>query len=198
MAIRVTNKNLPTNDWKGVLFVVSIATDFRDSVNARCGEVKLHIVNWDCMKEIQAPDAVPAQGPYVFLAGSIEMGAAERWQERVVNGLADTNWVILNPRRDKWDTTIHQGKDDPRFRAQVEWELSGLERADRILLYLSADTKSPISLLELGLFADTGKLIVVCADQFWRAGNVDIVCERYSITQFETLEEGIAELRSLA
>jgi hypothetical protein len=149
------------------------------------------------MKEIQAPDLVPAKGPYLFLAGSIEMGVAERWQERVVRALADTDWVILNPRRGEWDATIRQGKDDPRFRAQVEWELSGLERADRILLYLSADTKSPISLLELGLFAHTRKLIVVCADQFWRAGNIDIVCERYNITQFETLEEGIAELRSL-
>ncbi|MEM2159444.1 MAG: nucleoside 2-deoxyribosyltransferase domain-containing protein [Candidatus Nitrosotenuis sp.] len=40
------------------------------------------------------------------------------------------------------------------FRAQVEWELAGLERADLILMYLQLDTLSPISPLELGLFAD--------------------------------------------
>lgn len=150
------------------------------------------------MQEIQAPNAVLGNGPYLFLAGSIEMGTAERWQERVVESLRETKWVILNPRRDKWDNTIEQEKDNPRFREQVEWELDGLEKADRIILYLSSETKSPISLLELGLFADTEKLLVVCANDFWRVGNVDIVCERYGITQFETLEEAVAELRRLA
>lgn len=44
-------------------------------------------------------------GPYVnwsksvFLAGSIEMGAAIDWQNQVEKDLADTDGVICNPRR---------------------------------------------------------------------------------------------------
>lgn len=58
-------------------------------------------------------------------------------------------------------------------------------------MYFDPKTKSPISLLELGLFARTGKLIVVCPKGFWRKGNVDIVCKRYEVKQVETIEEAI-------
>jgi hypothetical protein len=38
--------------------------------------------------------------PAIFLAGSIEMGQAERWQAAVEGALADLPVAILNPRRD--------------------------------------------------------------------------------------------------
>jgi hypothetical protein len=41
----------------------------------------------------------------VFLAGSIDMGAAEDWQSRVEQGLRDLEIVILNPRREEWDAS---------------------------------------------------------------------------------------------
>ena len=44
-------------------------------------------------------------------------------------------------------------------------------------------------MLELGLFANSGKLIVCCPDGFWRKGNVDIVCERYRIKQMSGLPD---------
>lgn len=51
-------------------------------------------------------------------------------------------------------------------------------------------------MLELGLFAQYGsKLIVCCPDGFYRKGNIDIVCERYKITQVPSLKEGILELQ---
>jgi len=40
------------------------------------------------------------QGYNVFLAGSIEMGAAPDWQADVENQLADLDIAIYNPRRD--------------------------------------------------------------------------------------------------
>lgn len=117
----------------------------------------------------------------IFLAGSIEMGVADNWQTRVVDSLKELDILILNPRRDDWDSSWKQTIDDPKFREQVEWELNALERVDLILMYFDPNTKSPISLLELGLFAETGKLLVCCPDGFWRKGNVDIVCKRYDI-----------------
>jgi len=151
------------------------------------------------MKEIKAPNTFPSHWKeipwpkYLFLAGSIEMGSAEKWQEKAVRLLKDTDWIILNPRRDDWDASWIQNKDNAQFRQQVEWELDGLEMADKILLYFDRATMSPISLLELGLFGwlKKEKMIVVCPDGFWKKGNVDIVCERYGIPQAETLEEAI-------
>jgi len=70
----------------------------------------------------------------------------------------------------------------------VNWELDALEKADYIIMFLEKNSKSPISLLELGLFADSGKLLVCCEEGFWRKGNVDIVCQRKGIKMFENLE----------
>jgi hypothetical protein len=132
----------------------------------------------------------------LFLAGSIEMGEAENWQEYVQSFLADTDFTIFNPRRDDWDSSWVQSKDNPQFVAQVSWELTALERVDYILMYFDPGTKSPISLLELGLFR-SHNLIVVCPERFWRKGNVDIVCQRYGITQYDTLDEAILALKGL-
>jgi len=152
-------------------------------------------------KEIKAPSPflshwkIAPRPRYLFLAGSIEMGVAENWQDKVVRLLKDTDWIILNPRRDDWDSSWVQSKNNNQFRQQVEWELDGQEMADKILLYFDPKTKSPITLLELGLFGKTKKMIVVCPDGFWRKGNVDIVCERYGIEQAKTVEEAIKYLK---
>jgi len=61
------------------------------------------------------------------------------------------------------------------FKEQVDWEMDLLDEADVIALYLQLDTMSPISLLELGLHAKDGKLVVCCPEAFWRRGNVQIV-----------------------
>lgn len=125
------------------------------------------------------PLVIPDGARIVFLAGSIEMGAAEDWQTRLTAKLEARDLVVLNPRRDEWDTSWRQSIDEPKFREQVEWELDGLERADVIAMWFAADTRSPITLLELGLFARSGKLIVGCPPGFWRRGNVEVVCQRY-------------------
>lgn len=133
----------------------------------------------------------------VFLAGTIEMGKGEPWQDYVVGKLKDTNWTVLNPRRDDWDSSWEQSKDNPQFREQVTWELAGLEEAFCILFYFQPNTLSPISLLELGYVSHPTKrayqpvVIVVCPQGFWRKGNVDLVCERNHLTQFSTLDEAV-------
>lgn len=63
-------------------------------------------------------------------------------------------------------------------------------------MYFDPNTKSPISLLELGLHAREQKLIVLCPEGFWRKGNVDVVCEYYGINQVDTFDELIEFLRN--
>ncbi len=147
------------------------------------------------MKQVQAPgNWVAVDHPTIFLAGSIEMGAAEEWQAAVIAGLKGVGGTILNPRRDDWDSSWEQTKDNPQFHEQVTWELDALTQADIIALYLSPGTQSPISLLELGLFC-AKTMIVCCPEGFWRKGNVDIVCDRMQIEQVDTLEELIKTLK---
>lgn len=129
--------------------------------------------------------------PTVFLAGSIEMGVADNWQARMI-GRLDPNVVVLNPRRENWDATWRQSIEEPKFREQVEWELDGLERADVIAIWFAPDTKAPITLLELGLFARSGKVLVGCPDGFWRKGNVEVVCARYGTPLAQDWEAFIA------
>lgn len=117
----------------------------------------------------------------VFLAGSIEMGLADNWQARFAGELADRDVTLLDPRRDEWDASWRQSIDEPRFREQVEWELDQLDRADVIAMWFVPETRSPITLLELGLHARGGKLVVGCPPGFWRRGNIEIVCARFGI-----------------
>lgn len=128
----------------------------------------------------------------VFLAGSIEMGTAEHWQKRFIKDISNSDdLLILNPRRDSWDEEITQSKHDPKFREQVEWELKAQEDADVIVMYFDPSTKSQVTMLELGLFSNTYKMVVYCSDGFCRKGNVDIVCERWNIRHADSWEEFI-------
>jgi hypothetical protein len=126
--------------------------------------------------------------PKLFLAGSIEMGKAINWQNEVENSLNNDKILILNPRRDDWDSSWIQDISNPQFNQQVNWELSALESSDLIAMFLQPNTQSPISLLELGLFKNKN-LIVCCPNGFWRKGNVDIVCKKYNIKQVNSINE---------
>jgi hypothetical protein len=148
--------------------------------------------------EVQAPNEVVLDTEYVnvFLAGSIEMGVAEKWQEKVIAALSDRPISFLNPRREDWDSSWKQDIDNENFVEQVMWELESLEMAHIIIMYFDPNTKSPISLLELGLHAKEQKLIVLCPEGFWRKGNVDVVCEYYGINQVDTFDELIEFIRA--
>jgi hypothetical protein len=142
-----------------------------------------------------APPTFDPKLPSVFLAGSIEMGAAEDWQAQVERALQDLDVVLLNPRREEWDSSWVQSIGNAQFREQVEWELAGLEYATVVAMYFAPATKAPVTLLELGLCARGGRLVVCCPEGYWRRGNVEVVCHRYGVPLVSTLAELVAEVR---
>lgn len=148
------------------------------------------------MIEIKPPMIGESEGTKIFLAGSIEMGTVEDWQSKVVERFKDHSVTFYNPRRDEWDSSWKQEQKETKFNEQVNWEMNNLEDCDLIFMYLHPETKAPISLLELGLHAAGGKMIVVCPYGFWRKGNVEIVCARHNIPMFNDLEDGIGALES--
>ncbi|PZQ57428.1 MAG: hypothetical protein DI555_00360 [Novosphingobium pentaromativorans] len=146
---------------------------------------------------VTSPEALPAghERPRVFLGGSIDMGSAPDWQKQVIEALHSEDVVLLNPRRADWNPAWKPQANEPEFRRQVEWELAALDSADVIVLYLAPGSQSPVSLLELGLHARSGKVVLLCPPGFWRKGNVDITGERYGVKQVRSLDELIAETR---
>ena len=134
----------------------------------------------------------------VFLAGSIEMGKAEDWQNAIedkLKTLAFFNHIkdeitLYNPRRDDWDSSWTQDINQPQFYEQVTWELDRIQNSDLVIFYFQPTTLSPITLLELGLCIGSKKSCVVCCPQgYWRKGNVDITCYINDVHVVETLDE---------
>lgn len=149
------------------------------------------------MLEIKAPHLKPKTAlPVIFFAGSIEMGKAIDWQAQLALDLKDIPCICLNPRRVDWDSSWVQSIDNAQFNEQVNWELSGLERADLIIYNFDPSTQSPITLLELGLYANSHKkLIVNCPEGYFRKGNVDIVCKRYGVTQVKSYDDLVFHIK---
>ena len=125
------------------------------------------------------------------------MGTAENWQSRVINELKDFKKVVVfNPRRADWDSSWKQDINNPQFNQQVTWELDALDRSEHIFMYFDPNTKSPISLLELGLYIQSRSHMIVCCPQgFWRKGNVDIVCKRHGCLLLDNLDKAIIMLK---
>lgn len=137
----------------------------------------------------------------VFLAGTIDNGEAEDWQTNIyarmcIGEIGESNpyneykipekyITIFSPRRDDWkeDATIEDIEE------QIRWEQEKLEEADLIIMCLQDDSKSPISLLELGLYGPSGKLICFCTPNFYRYSNVKLTCEKFLIPLIEDLNE---------
>jgi Nucleoside 2-deoxyribosyltransferase like len=142
---------------------------------------------------------VHASLPSFFLAGTIDMGHSEDWQAYTIDILSANASVIYNPRRENWDSSWTQEIDSPDFNVQVNWELDHIEKADYVLMYFAPQSQSPITLLELGIVAAKypEKLLVACPDGFWRKGNVDIVCNRYGVRTYETLDVMLQNAKTL-
>lgn len=134
--------------------------------------------------------------PYIFSAGSIEMGEAEEWQNKLWDSLREFEGTMYNPRRDDWDSSWEQRECNDEFNNQVNWELDKLNDSDIIFMYFDPNTKSPISLLELGMYCGIKDMVVVCPDGFWRKGNVEIVCTRYNVPLHNTFEAGVGALKT--
>lgn len=125
----------------------------------------------------------------VFLAGTIDNGNSFNWQEEVIKEYTERfgdDIIFYNPRRpdcNPMDLTH-----------QIKWEQAHLDGADLIVMCLLDDSKSPISLLELGLYAQSNKIIVFCNSKFYRYQNIELTCEKYGIPLEEFNIENIVQI----
>lgn len=126
----------------------------------------------------------------LFLAGTIDNGDSIDWQSDLAH-FHKNELSIINPRREDWNKSWPSNDPtDPKVYQQVNWELSGIENADYVLFVILGDSRSAISLMELGLCCGAGiSATVICEPNFYKYGNVAIMCERYGIPLFHSIEE---------
>lgn len=150
----------------------------------------------------------PNREPFrVFLAGSIDLGAAANWQENLCqrlkfrfNGVDSLKYdvEILNPRGDGEWKADDMTKANSRFVQQVAWEQNGIINSNVVFFNFLENSKSPITLLEFGMVIAMKKhAIVSCPKGFWRRGNVEVMCMLQNtkrVTLFDNEKDAVDEL----
>lgn len=127
---------------------------------------------------------------YCFLAGSIDFDSSHSWREKVKKELKGTI-RFFDPTRIE-----HNDFTDAQMKEHIEWELDALKLSDRILLNLLPESKSPISLVELGLYVQSDKLIVVCPKSFYKRRYIETICNKYDTVLFDNLDEAIEYIKT--
>lgn len=131
------------------------------------------------------------------------MGNSRNWQNIVSEHILTHfphNTIVLNPRRDDWDASWKQEATNPQFRQQVDWEQDGLATANTIIFNFEPKSLSPVTLMELGHELgkrpeDRSDLYVICPEDYWRKGNVVIMCEDAGVPVFSSLEEFLTKFK---
>lgn len=137
----------------------------------------------------------------VFLAGTTSATGEADWRESLASALGgqlppDTarDIVLLNPKRDDWDSTWREDFRDARWAEQVQWELDMQDAAHLVVVFFHGVSPAPISLLELGLCVRSGRAVVCALDNYSKRGNVEAVCRRYGAVMVNTPEELAAKV----
>lgn len=163
------------------LVIVSILADHTNRSNMEDSTGKK-------VQVIPAPARSEPKGQCsVFLAGTTTRTATQPdWREVLIDAIAHLPVTVYNPFRPDWNSSWREDPEYAPFREQVEWELDMQERADVIVVYYGPNTDAPISLLELGLCARSGKAIVACHKDYKKRGNVHIVSQKLGVRFIDT------------
>ncbi len=147
------------------------------------------------MRLVQCPaEAAPLPAERsVFLAGGISN--CPDWQAQLLELLRDTNWLVLNPRREDFDLS-----DSRMAEMQIEWEYRHLALSDAIAFWFPPQTLCPITLYELGKWSMTNKPLLIGVDPLY-ARRFDVIVQtrlaRPNVTVTDSLEGLTAQLKGV-
>jgi hypothetical protein len=138
------------------------------------------------MKLITAPKATPFKAD-LFLAGGISN--CPNWQQVVLNGLKETDLIVLNPRREFYST-------ETSAREQIKWEYDALRTVSTVLFWFPEETLCPITLFELGVFSQKPDVKLVVGTHPNYARRLDVVEQlKWSRPEVEVVDN-LSELLS--
>lgn len=129
----------------------------------------------------------------LFIAGTIDNGQSENWQEELCNSRVKNWYDIYSPRT---SMTPEQYQDPKVGIHQIEWEQHYINRCDKILFNFLPNSKSPITLMELGFALGRGKqdIIVVCPTEYWKYLNVERMCKIHDAHFYTNMEDALSYL----
>lgn len=120
------------------------------------------------VKYIEAPTDYDGNKASVFLAGGIS--ECSNWQREITQQLAETDLVILNPRRANFSMD-----DQAAAQEQIAWEYRHLRRASLVAFWFPPETLCPIAMFELGGCTRTPTpLVVGVHPDYQRKRDIDI------------------------
>lgn len=121
----------------------------------------------------------------VFLAGVLG-----DWREEVVRDLQDLDVVIFDPVRKDWDSTWVESVDDVRFVEQTLWEFWRQAEAGLVLFYFgSAEADGVVTMMEFGLWAGTGRAVVLESPDFRKWGYIRVICGELGVKIVRSVKE---------
>ncbi|KAE8845923.1 hypothetical protein PTNB73_01903 [Pyrenophora teres f. teres] len=97
----------------------------------------------------------------VILYGGMSTDTKKNWRADLSASLSDLPIAILDPTCDAWDSTWIEDISFQPFKDQAKWEMDHAGVADVIVFHFGGKSDQPITLLELGLYAHTGKAVWV-------------------------------------
>ncbi|MEP2240010.1 MAG: nucleoside 2-deoxyribosyltransferase domain-containing protein [Maribacter sp.] len=125
----------------------------------------------------------------IFLAGSMDHKQEGSWRTKVIAEFGAHD--IFDP------THVHHNNlNDEQMKRHVQWELDALQLADMILLNFLPIALSPISLVELGMYVRSNKLIVICPKAFYKSNYVNTLCKKYNTPIFNNITEAKTLLKN--
>lgn len=135
-------------------------------------------------------------GKKVFLAGTIDDGISRDWQSastflmtKILSAAKDDT-TFYNPRRRHWNPEA----SEEEIEKQIRWEIHKMDDSDIILMNFLPESKSPITLLELGHYVGKKKMIVACPKEFYRYTNVRVMCDIFGIELVHSEAEAMLAL----
>ncbi|TDS15165.1 nucleoside 2-deoxyribosyltransferase-like protein [Maribacter caenipelagi] len=118
----------------------------------------------------------------IFLAGSMDPKQEGSWRTKAIAEFRAMD--IFDP-----TNMNHDNLNSEQMKHHVTWELDALELSDIILLNFLPNAQSPISLVELGMYVTSNKLIVICPKEFYKSGYIHTLCEKYNTPIFNNITE---------
>lgn len=131
-------------------------------------------------------------GPRVFLAGTSEHFGESGWREGVVESLEKVGAVIVSPR--PAGGCDYGAETELELENRKDWERQAMDSADYILFNFVPGRESSVSLMELGLYASTRKLVVSCPQGYSRLSSVRHTCRVSSVPLYSGLDDAVSRV----
>lgn len=127
----------------------------------------------------------------IFLAGSMDINQPYTWRKNVIKTL-NSKACFLDPTR-----LDHNTMNNIEMENHINWELEALALSDIVFLNFLPTSQSPISLIELGMYVKSTKLLVNCPDQFYQSRYIKALCKKYKVPIYPSLNESLQYLKNM-